>query len=858
MIMSNQFYIIAILFSFKHRSYLTFMKKTAFLLIGLLIIVSNVLAQHIQKSSSQILQDIKKLNVLGNVLYWAAHPDDENTRLIAYFSNEVLVNTAYLAATRGDGGQNLVGPEIREGLGVIRTQELLAARRVDGGQQFFTRANDFGYSKTANETLKIWDKDQVLSDMVWVIRKFRPDVIITRFPPDKRAGHGHHASSAILAEEAFKLANNKNAYPEQLKYVSTWQPTRLMINSGRWWDKEIEKQPNTIKIDVGTYNAALGLSYTEMAATSRSQHKSQGFGATHFRGSQFEYLKPVLGEPVQSDLFEGIDLTWNRAGVSKLSNEVNEIIQNYNPAHPSKSVSALLKLRQSISKVKDAFWKSKKLKEVDDLIVQCAGLFMEATAISPLIVPGDSLYIKLELVNRSALEISIQAVKLNNENQLTNNILLADNQKQVEEIDMLTPKSLAYGGPYWLNSQATLGMYHVANQLLRGLPENDPAFNVKLNLNIEGTPLEYTIPVSYKWTDRVEGERYRPLTVVPPLTSSFDDKVLIFDNGNSKVIGVNVHANHNVSNAIIRLNLPKGWKSEPAQHSLKSLKKGNGLRIEFKVLPNNSTSVVQVIGIEAEITGELFHRSMQTIQYEHIPYQVLLPKATAKAVSLDISVGAKSVGYIMGAGDEVPKALDQMGVKVWVMTEADITAENLQLLDAVILGVRAINTQAYLKNKKDVLLNYVHQGGTIITQYNTTRRIDWNTFAPYPLSFLGGSARNRVAEESAEVIITNPEAVVLNYPNAISSHDFEGWVQERGLYFPSEWDDHYEAPLAMQDTGEKVHNGSLLVAHYGKGHYVYTGLSFFRELPAGVPGAYRLFANIISLSSSPDSILKPK
>ncbi len=833
------------------------MRKTAILLLSLFLVVSTVRSQHIQKSSSQILNDLKKLNVLGNVLYWAAHPDDENTRLIAYFGNEVLVNTAYLAATRGGGGQNLIGHELRDGLGVIRTQELLAARRVDGGQQFFTRASDFGYSKTAEETLKIWDKDKVLSDMVWTIRTFRPDVIITRFPPDKRAGHGHHASSAILAEEAFKLAGDKKAYPEQLKYVSVWQPTRLMINSGRWWDKEIEKQPNTIKIDVGSYSSSLGLSYTEMAATSRSQHKSQGFGATHFRGSQIEHLKPVLGEPVKSDLFEGIDLTWKRAGAPKLSQEVTQIIESYDPSQPSNSINALLHLRANIQKVKDEFWRAKKLQEVDNLIRQCTGLFMEATTASPLIVPGDSLHIKLELVNRSSIPITVKETSISNY-EYKEAIVLANNKKQIHEISFKTSTSKPYSSPYWLNNKSTIGMYAVENQLLRGTPENKAAYFVSVSLLIEGAELTYKIPVEYKWTDRVVGESYRPLTVVPPVVASFDDPVLIFENGNSQLVGVNVKANKLIDNSTIKLSLPEGWKSIPAQMEVKKLKEGESKRIVFEIVPANSESSVDEIYIEMNVEGEIYNHSMQTIAYEHIPYQVLLPEASAKAVSLHIKVGAKTVGYIMGAGDEVPQALEQMGVKVWIMSKADITSENIKSLDAVILGIRAINTQSYLKDKKQILLDYVEQGGTMVTQYNTTRRIDWNTFAPFELIFSGGSAGSRVAEENAEVVITENNSTVLNYPNVISTTDFNGWVQERGLYFPSAWDDNYEAPLAMQDTGEKVHNGSLLIAQYGKGHYVYTGLSFFRELPAGVPGAYRLFANIISLSSNPNTSIKSK
>ena len=834
------------------------MRKTAILFLGLYLIVANLSAQHIQKSSSQILSDLKKLNVLGNVLYWAAHPDDENTRLIAYLSNEMLVNTGYLAATRGDGGQNLIGAELTVGLGVIRTQELLAARGIDGGQQFFTRANDFGYSKTAEETLKIWDKDQVLSDMVWTIRKFRPDVIITRFPPDSRAGHGHHASSAILAEEAFNLAGDNKAYPEQLQYVTVWQPTRLMINSGRWWDKDIESQPNTIKIDIGTYNSTLGVSYNEMAATSRSQHKSQGFGATHSRGSQIEYLKLVLGSQAESNLFEGVDLTWKRVGHSEISEEIDLIISNFNLSFPEKSVSQLLALRKNVTRIKDDFWRAKKLNEIDGLIMQSAGLFIEATAKNPTVVPGDSLDINLEMVNRSNVSIRIKSTTIDGADKILGPIALSNNQKQIINIQMLVQSTKAFSGPYWLNETPSLGMYAVNDQLLRGTPENKAAYSLVVNAEVEGTELSFHVPVEYKWTDRVIGESYRPLVIVPSLVSAFDDPVLIFDNGKSQKVGVTVTANKAVQNAMVKLELPSQWKSIPAEIKINSLENGASTRVEFEVFPSNTQSTVNEIKISVELDGLSNTQSMQTIAYEHIPYQIMLPAASAKAVSLQVSVGAKTVGYIMGAGDEVPQALEQMGVKVWVMNEFDVTEENLAGLDAVILGVRAVNTQSWLKDKKEVLLDYVNEGGTMVTQYNTTRRLDWNSFAPYQLSFSGRSADSRVAEEGAKVNIVNNSSVVMNYPNAISNDDFNGWVQERGLYFPNEWDAKYEAPLAMQDTGEKVHNGSLLVAKHGKGHYVYTGLSFFRELPAGVPGAYRLFANIISLSSSPNSNLKSK
>jgi len=572
-----------------------------------------------------------------------------------------------------------------------------------------------------------------------------------------------------------------------------------------------------------------------------------------------EYLKHVLGTQAESDLFEGIDLSWKRASNGDISSQIDLIIKNFNPSFPENSVEDLLALRKSINKVKDDFWRSKKIKEVDDLIIQCVGLFIEATATKPTVVPDDSLQINLELVNRTDMRIAIKSVIIDGEDRISAPIVLSNNQKQIEELGLLVSSTKEYSGPYWLVNQPTLGMYAVEDQLLRGTPKNIAAYNVSGEIEIAGTNIPYHIPVEYKWTDRVVGESYRPLVVVPPVVASFDDPVLIFDNGKAQKIGVNITANHKLGNAKVRLDLPSTWKSVPEEISIDVLNEGVSNRFEFEVFPSNSESSVHNIKIITHVDGKDYSKSMQTIAYEHIPYQVMLPEASAKAVSLHVAVAAKTVGYIMGAGDAVPQALEQMGVKVWLMNESDITSENLVGLDAVILGVRALNTEVWLKNKKEVLLNYVSQGGTMITQYNTTRRMaKWDNFAPFSLSFDGGSAGSRVAEENAEVIIKDQSSIILNYPNAITSKDFDGWVQERGLYFPSDWDENYTAPLAMQDIGEKVHNGSLLVAEYGKGHYVYTGLSFFRELPAGVPGAYRLFANIISLSSNPNSNLKSK
>jgi len=802
-------------------------------------------AQPTQLSSSAILLKMKKLNVLGSALYVAAHPDDENTRLIGYLSREALVSTAYLALTRGDGGQNLVGPEMREGLGLIRTQELLAARRVDGSSQFFTRANDFGYSKTAKETLKIWDREQVLHDVVWTFRKFKPDVIITRFPPDSRAGHGHHTSSAIMAEEAFDVAASQ-AYPEQLKSTDPWQVKRLMLNSGRWWDKDIESREGVIKVDAGAFNVMLGESYSEMAARSRSMHKSQGFGSRGIRGESNEYLTVVKGSPTTSSIFDGIDITWNRVGHPEIAKLVDNIISNYNPEMPYKSIDALLALRSEIDKVEDKFWHDKKIAEVEDLIFECSGLFVSAWANDYAAIPGSVLGYSLEVVNRSPVAWKLEAIT-SPKTDSTLNLTLSDNQRNIIESAYLIAPDQEISGPYWLEKPSTLGMYRVDDLNLIGTPENMALFSVKASFSVNGQKITREIPLVYHWTDRVNGEMFRPVTVVPPVFLNLSSPVYIFNNSQSKKVMVDVKAGIDSLEGRLKLNVPNGWTVSPESIDVNLVKKWQSQLVTFNVVPSENSSGEILATMETE--GKIYDRAIYNLEYDHIPYQIMLPRAHARAENLMVSNQAKTVGYIMGAGDNVPEALEQMGIKVWKMSESDITAENLSQLDAVVFGIRAANTLAWLPAKKPTIMEYMNNGGTVIMQYNTTRRLKWQDFAPYELTFTGGSRDSRVSEETAAISVLKPQHQVMNYPNKITAKDFDGWVQERGLYFPAEWAEEYTAILSAHDADEEAKDGGLLIAEYGKGHFVYTGYSWFRELPAGVPGAYRLFSNILSLSS---------
>lgn len=818
------------------------------LIILFLFIAHITFAQHGQPSSSEIKLKLKKLNFLGSVLYVAAHPDDENTRTITFLANDRLAATAYLSMTRGDGGQNLIGPEIGELLGLIRTQELLAARRIDGGQQFFTRAIDFGFSKNYQETLEIWNKEEILSDVVQVIRQFQPDVILTRFPPDERAGHGHHTSSAILAQEAFDISNDPKKYPDQVSAFGTWQVSTLYTNTGRWWNQTInENTPGIVIMNVGAYNPLLGKSYSEIAADSRTSHKSQGFGSSGSRGDSQEFFEFVKGNKVEKDFFEKINTSWTRVkGGDKVQPLVNKVIFEFNEDKPELSVPLLLEVRKQILLLDNSVWKQRKLKEVEQLLIDCSGLFIAVRANNYLTTSDQPVSVSLEAINRSDVAISLLNVK---SQVLSLDSALSFPLKNNASVVLKSVKDLAsnvnYSAPYWLKDSHSIGLYNVTDKSLIGKPENDAAISMEVTVSVMDEKLIINVPVIYSWTDPVRGELKRPVEIVPLVFVNFQQSVFVFKDQVTQPIRVLIKsASQRQIAGSLTLELPTGWKSEPAAIPFELSTMNEEQTLTFNVT-GGKTEIDATIKAVAEIGGKPYSHSIQQIVYDHIPIQTLQPEARARALRININKAGSVVGYIKGAGDDIPTSLRNLGYEVWEMKNEEVTASNLKRVDAVVLGIRALNTNERIGFIMPTLLDYVKSGGTMVVQYNTNQDIemDKDKFSPYPLTL----SRDRVTQENSEVRILKPDHPALNYPNKITSKDFEGWVQERGLYFPNKWSEHYDALLSMNDKGEPARNGSLLIANYGEGHYVYTGLSFFRELPDGVPGAYKLFANLVSL-----------
>lgn len=808
-------------------------------------------------TSADIREGIKQLNVLGSVLYVAAHPDDENTRLISWLVNEKHYRTTYISLTRGDGGQNLIGPELAELLGLIRTQELLAARRIDGGRQMFSRANDFGFSKHPDETLRMWNKDEVLADLVWTIRLLRPDVIINRF--DHRSPgrtHGHHTASAMLAVEAFDLAGNPNAYPEQLKYVEIWQPKRLFFNTSWWFygsQEAFDKadKTNLIQLDIGAYYPSRGKSNNEIAAESRSQHQCQGMGSDWARGSQAEYLEWLKGDPLagNSDLFAGVSTDWSRiAGGSDIGKLVQQALSNFDYDNPAASVPALMDIREKILALPEGFWKKTKLEEVENLIQACMGLYLEAVALQSYAAPGQAVWMKWEAINRSGVEARLEKIEfLPTGKDTTLAIALANNQNLSQKTEVALPTNLPYSTPYWLSQPWETGMYTVPDQSLRGLPETPRQVKARFHLTVLGKPLVVTKDIAYKSTDPVKGERYQPFEILPIAFVSIQNPAYVFASSQSKQVVVTVTAGKDQLEGKVRLDLPRGWRCDPPEHPVSIAQKEGTAAFTFNLSPPAEAGAGTFRAVVIA-EGQAHQNSLIRIQYDHIPVQTVLREAASQAVRVNLEKAGEKVAYIMGAGDEIPGSLEQIGYQVDLIKPESVQAGQLAGYDAVILGIRIYNTLPKPEFMQKELLRYVENGGTLIVQYNTTW--DFNLPAelvgPYPLKI----SRDRVTVEDAEVRFLQPDHELLHFPNQITAADFEGWVQERGLYFPDTWDEKYQALLSCNDPGEKPRDGGLLVCAYGKGHYIYTGYSWFRQLPAGVPGAYRLFANMISIGKN--------
>jgi LmbE family N-acetylglucosaminyl deacetylase len=795
-----------------------------------------------------ILPQLQNFREMGSVLYVAAHPDDENTQLIAFLARGRHYRTAYLSLTRGDGGQNVLGPEFGEELGVIRTEELLAARRIDGGRQFFSRAIDFGFSKDYRETLRIWDRQQVLSDIVRVIREFRPDVVIVRFSPVPGGTHGHHTASTVLALEAFKLAGNPKAFPEQLDALTPWQPKRILWNVGGF--QRSGNATNLIRIDVGGKDTVSGETFSEIAVRSRSMHKTQGFD--NFRGfggggARLESFALLDGEPATNDILDGVDTTWGRVpGGAVIGKLTDAAIAQFNPQDSAARVPALLEIKKNLATLaNDDPVVNEKRRQLDQIIQECLGLTVETTIPDPEVVPGETLQLRhTVLVQSGVVPVRWQAVRYPGiTNQVSEEVDLHPGQAVTKESSQTLPADAQLSQPYWLREDHTVGMFRVEDPALIGRPEDPPAFPVEAVFDVGGQTLVVADEPVQISTNSAGGDIRRRLDVIAPVSLKFASEVRLFTPGATRPVEVEAAAFRAGAAGTLQLDVPDGWKVKPKNQSFRFKSVGEHAQFKFDVAAPAQSTTAEIKAV-VEINGARYSNERVEIHYAHIPQLLLQPPARFKAVSLELAIRGHRVGYVPGAGDSVAEGLEQMGYQVTPLTGADLTPEKLRGLDAVVIGIRAFNVRHDLVTNLPALFAFVEAGGNVIVQYNNPNGLQAAAkLAPFDLHL----SQQRVTDETAPVTFLAPEHPALNTPNKITSADFDGWVQERGLYFPNEWDDHFTPLIACSDPGEAPLKGGLLVTQYGKGYFVYTGLAWFRQLPAGVPGAYRLFANLVSL-----------
>lgn len=789
-------------------------------------------------SSSQQYHQLLQLRETKRVLYVAAHPDDENTRMIAYLANGEHAEVAYLSLTRGDGGQNLIGKELGIELGQIRTQELIKARSVDGGQQFFTRALDFGYSKDPTETLQNWDKEKVLADVVWAIRSFQPDIIITRFNTTPGITHGHHTTSAILANEAFALSGDPKAYPEQLKDVKPWQAKRIFFNAYNFRGEfEPEAGKRYYAMEVGGYDPLLGKTYHQFAADSRTMHKSQGFGSTAGAGSAKDFLEQVGGEPYVNTPFDGVNSRWEAVpGGLEVKAKIDQLLKNFNLRETEKNLPSLLETRAAMLRLDSGTpWVKEKLKKVENLIFQSLGLKIEYVATKEFGFPCEKIQTELLLVNPSHESVSELSFQLYDDSYYVGKDIKGNVESKVPIAFELASQA-NYSQPYWLEEPLDGVLFSIPNQRNIGLSYKEKVSG-ELTFVLSGQKFKVVLPLVYKFNDPIDGEVKQPFTIVPEVALSLSKELVFLVDGADPTIEVLVNFQNQLLDGKLDFEglSPNQFKlvgveDRPAQkqrkYTVTFLPQKNGKRV---ITARFTTS-----------DGRIFDQVTQRISYKHIPNLTYFSPAQIQLIQEDWKISGGKVGYLEGAGDEVPEVLSALGYQVSFLDEVNLELDALKQYQAIVVGIRAYNTQEFLASKQPILMDYVKAGGNLILQYNTSSPLVTSQLGPYPFEI----GRDRVAVEGSPVD-GDWASSLLSSPNKIQQKDFEGWVQERGLYFASKVDERYQSPLRLQDPGETPTMGALITAKVGAGTYTYTGLSFFRQLPSGVPGAIKLVINLI-------------
>ncbi len=726
--------------------------------------------------SSELLHELHKLNTVGSVLFVAAHPDDENTALLTYLAEEEKLDTAYLALTRGGGGQNLIGPELKEGLGLIRANELLRAREIDGAKQLFTRARDFGYFKNPEDTLENWQEEKVLGDVVYAVRYFKPDVIITRFNPAAGRTHGHHTVSAQLALKAFKLAADPSQFPEQLSHLESHQAKRIFWNGygRRGGDGLSDERREIVELEVGRYNPYLGTSYTEIAARSRSMHKSQGFGRSGRRGERTERLVLLGGEPADGNFMKGVDTTWARySGGEKVERLLTKAIRVFDYAAPWKVVPSLIEADAILESLSATRQTRSKRETLHRSIAAAMGMHFEARASSSYLSPGEEASIQVELVNRSPVSArvgSVEASLFDSENwperiplKCIENLdkRLDANISETVEFVFKLPEDSPLTQPYWLKTKPSSGRYHFENPRLLELEAVPAPIEVIAKIEVAGRMIQLATPAIERTSDPVKGEIHKIVAIRPKVVLKPNTSVLLFENARSKQIEVKVTGHSGDIRGTLVAEAPMGWRIEIGNPEFALTDREPVRVMSLTVVPPEEPSEGSVWFKVVDSDGKSFDVSSNLIEYEHIGRQPILEKARTKLTRLELARAGNRIACFQGVGDPIPETLERIGYRVDRISVEEIDRARLENYDTVILGPRVFDAYAGLDKRFDELTAYVDAGGTLISQYNTTSSRTKSKFtSPYPLRL----SRDRVSEEKAEMRILQPEHPVFNVP----------------------------------------------------------------------------------------------
>lgn len=836
-------------------------------------------------------QALKRLQTTASVMHTGAHPDDEDSGLLAYLARHDSARTVYLSLTRGDGGQNVIGSELFESLGVIRTEELLQARRLDGGEQMFTRAMDYGFSKKLEEAKKFWDEKVILKDMVRAIRTVRPMVVISRFSGTPADGHGQHQFAGYLTPLAVKAAADPNQFPELIgDGYWPWRVKKLYVSRGF---SQTGSNDGFLTLNTGDYDSLIGRSYFEIAMEGRSQHRTQEQGVLQLRGRQTSALRLVESTVTkiekESSVFDGVDisisgiagLTGNsedpfKQKLTALQQTAELALKNFEPLTPQKIVPTLVKGYQQAV---DAEWSTRnpdskrllKVKQAEFVkaIMMAGGIVVDALNDTETMVPGESTNVAVRVFAPESAGVKVKGIKLRTPNGWTTE---TSSEPQPQPGSAFRPRredgiaasffKVVSGAsnkatePYWLESQRQGALFdwdHVDKQVL-GQPFQPPLISAEAILEIDGVEIPVEKEVEYRYADDVRGEIRRRVDLVPELSVSLDQKLLILQQSSkpqTRRIVMTVTNNSakpiHISSAGLNIVGPEqiDWKYSADSRAFELKTKGEKKSVALDVtIPPKTKPGSYYLYAQVMVGEGLFTQEMNTIAYPHIQTHRFYTRAEAQVKVLDLKVAPVNVGYIMGSGDKVPEAIRRMGLNVTMLNDNDLASGNLAQFDCIVVGIRASQTRPDFVANNNRLLDYVKNGGTLIVQYQQGDYTQRN-LTPFPAKI-----GPRVVDENAKISILQPNHPVFNYPNKIGDDDWKDWVQERNLYCFTEFDKQYVPLLESHDEGEPASDGGMVYADIGKGRYVYTAYSWFRQLPAGNPGAYRIFANMLSLAKA--------